>query len=285
MSTITRGRSGVGRTHPWRAARISLAAVIAISLAGCQAGTAGQSSGSRTLAATRSAVPTASAVSPRATSSAELSDAISRPTEIPSDGTCDRNRTCLGVLKAGTHRTSVFSPAFTFTLPAGGWVNREDAFGVFPLESLTVPGDAIFFFRFPSASAPGGGQAPRVGNSVGDLTDWLGTLKVLGATKPTAVTIGGLSGQQLDVAIAKGTETHPDGCTVRVCVDLFSAVDPRAHQTWKWDLGLAGPERERLILLIARDGVVLIVLDSLDGTTFDSLVEAAKPILASVRFQ
>ncbi|MDQ6681674.1 MAG: hypothetical protein M3Y88_00185 [Chloroflexota bacterium] len=189
------------------------------------------------------------------------------------------------MLKAGSHRTSAFSPAITFTLPAGGWVNREDASGVFPLESLTMPGDAIFFFRFPSASAPGGGQAPRVGNSVGDLTAWLGTLKVLEATKPTAVTIGGLSGQQLDVAIAKGTDTHPDGCTVKVCVYLFSAVDPRAYVTWKWDFGLAGPERVRLILLTARDGVVLIVIDSLDGTTFGPLVEAAKPILASVRFK
>lgn len=286
MSTIFGGRSRDGRTHPWRAARISLAAVIGVGLAGCQAGTAGQSSGSRTLAATPAATPSASRSAPAsAAPSGDYPEAISRPTDMPTDGACEKGHSCLGLLKPGPHRTAVFSPPFSFTLTASGWQNREDSDGVFPIESLAAPGDAILFFRFPTAVSPSGGAVPQVGGRVSDLTAWLRTLRQLEASPPVAVTIGGLKGQQLDLAIAKAAESHPDGCPVRACVNLFAGLDPRPKPVWKWDLSLAGPERERLILLTARDGVVLIVIDSLDGTTFDSLVEAAKPILASVRFK
>ena len=37
-------------------------------------------------------------------------------------------------------------------------------------------------------------------------------------------------------------------------------------------------------VLAARDGVVLVIVDSLDGTTYDSLVKKADAILATVAF-
>jgi hypothetical protein len=57
-----------------------------------------------------------------------------------------------------------------------------------------------------------------------------------------------------------------------------------AAPTWEWDWGFGGPERQRLYLLSAKDGVVAIFVDSLDGTTFDALTRAADGILATVRF-
>ncbi len=41
---------------------------------------------------------------------------------------------------------------------------------------------------------------------------------------------------------------------------------------------------QRLYVLDGKDGPVLIIVDSLDGTTFDSLTAAADAILASVKF-
>ena len=54
--------------------------------------------------------------------------------------------------------------------------------------------------------------------------------------------------------------------------------------TWAWDWGTADSEMQRLTVLDGKDGPVLIIVDSLDGTTFDSLTAAADTILASVKF-
>ena len=54
--------------------------------------------------------------------------------------------------------------------------------------------------------------------------------------------------------------------------------------TWAWDWGTANSEMQRLYILDGKDGPVLIIVDSLDGTTVDSVTAAADKILASVKF-
>ena len=54
--------------------------------------------------------------------------------------------------------------------------------------------------------------------------------------------------------------------------------------TWAWDWGTGSSEKQRLDILAAKDGVVLIFLDSPDGKTYDGLVEKADAILATVKF-
>ena len=54
--------------------------------------------------------------------------------------------------------------------------------------------------------------------------------------------------------------------------------------TWEWDLVLANSELQRVYALDSKDGVVLVFVDSLDGTTFDSLTKAADTILKTVKF-
>ena len=49
-------------------------------------------------------------------------------------------------------------------------------------------------------------------------------------------------------------------------------------------MGTCSSEERRLDILAAKDGVVLIFVDSRDGKTCDSLVEKADAILASVTF-
>lgn len=58
----------------------------------------------------------------------------------------------------------------------------------------------------------------------------------------------------------------------------------RPRPSWQWDWGSAGPESQRLHLLTANDGVVAIFVDSLDGTTFDTLSALADTVLASATF-
>jgi hypothetical protein len=53
---------------------------------------------------------------------------------------------------------------------------------------------------------------------------------------------------------------------------------------WDWDWGVAGTEKERLYLLDASDGTIAVVVDSLDGTTFDSLVGIWEQIVPTIRF-
>jgi hypothetical protein len=84
----------------------------------------------------------------------------------------------------------------------------------------------------------------------------------------------------MDFAVAPGTVSHPADCPVQTCVDLFIG---RAN-TWAWDWGTISSERQRMYVLTATAGVVLIFVDSLDGTTFDALAKRADTILATVKF-
>lgn len=210
--------------------------------------------------------------------------AVPRPTDLPTDGTCEEEHSCLGVIAPGSHHTAVFSPGFSFSVASAGWENLEDAGGNFGLESTTTPGDAIFFFRRPRATTPDG-EIDSIGGSTSEsLTAWLAANKALTVTPAKAVTIGGLSGSQLDVAIAPGETAHQSDCPVQVCVLVFKGKDPSSKPTWEWDWGSAGPELQRFYLLQAPDDSILIAVDSLDGTTFDSLTKEGDAIVASLNF-
>ena len=53
-------------------------------------------------------------------------------------------------------------------------------------------------------------------------------------------------------------------------------------QLWGW--GVAGIERERIYLLTSDMGTVAIIVDSVDGASFDDLTQRAAEILATVEF-
>lgn len=205
-----------------------------------------------------------------------------RPTDIPSDGTCEEGHICLGLLAPGTtYTTSAFKPQITFSVPEAGWENLSDVGGVFQLLPIARPGDAIFFFRDPVATGVG---AVGAGSSVEDLAAWLAANPLLDVTPAQPVTVGGLVGLMMDIRIAAGAESHPSDCPVQVCVGFFKGTDPSSRPTWEWDWGSAGPETQRLYLVTSAEGLVAIFVDSFDGTTFDSLSATADTILASVRF-
>lgn len=256
--------------------------LLALVCVGCQSGT---STGSGPSAMPTAAPASAEAsLSPPASPTPSIPVALPRPTDIPTDGTCEQNQTCLGLLAPGkSYRTRNFMPQISVAVPTSGWENLSDEVAVFQLLRTEAPGDAIAFFRGARAVNPDGSTA-EVAQTVPALLAWLQANRLLAVTSPKTVTVGGLSGVTIDLAIAPGAANRPGDCPVQVCVPLLRGDDPKAIPPWHWDWGSAGTERQRLYLLKAADAVIAIFIDSYDGTTFDSLTAASAPIIRGLRF-
>jgi hypothetical protein len=254
---------------------MSAIALLALGIAACQAGSNGES---------RSPVQsTAGSASPAQSVSPTAPVSLPRPTDVPTDGTCEEGHVCLGVLNPGTdYSTTDFLPHVTFRVPDAGWENLVDGQGTFQLLPVAAPGDAIAFFREPRASGAG---ASAVGSTVDDLSTWLGANPMLEVTSPEAVTVGGAAGVWMKIRVAADAENQDPSCPVQVCVPFFKGLDPSPPVEWDWDWGSAGTEVQRLYLVSWTDGtVVAIFVDSLDGTSFDALVAQAEVILETVHF-
>lgn len=244
--------------------------------AACQSGS-GSSSGSSATGLATGLTPSPSPIS------TSVPVALPRPTNLPTDGTCEQNQICLGLLTSGrAYHTSNFLPRITFTVPSSGWENLSDELPVFQLLRIAAPGDAIAFFRGARA-VNADGSAAEVAATVPAIAAWLRGNELLTVTPPKSVTVGGLAGVTLDIVIAPGVVNHPGDCPVQACVPLLRGDDPKALPPWHWDWASAGTERQRLYLLQATDTVIAIFVDSYDGKTFDSLTADATPILHTLR--
>lgn len=255
-----------------RSRRLTTTAIVLLALAGvaCQAApTGGTASVAPSLPASPSATP--------------KPIGLPRPTDVPTDGTCEEGHACLGVLISGKdYSTTDFLPHVTFSVPDPGWENLVDSEGTFQLLPIATPGDGILFFREPKASGSG---ASSVGSTVGDLAAWVQGNPQLAVSTPEAVTIGGLAGLSMDIRLAADARNQDPSCPVQVCVPIFKGLDPTPPVEWDWDWASAGTEAQRLYLVTATDGtVVAIFVDSLDGTSFDLLTPQAEVILKTVRF-
>jgi hypothetical protein len=254
----------------------AIAVVLAIALAACKA--AGSPSQVATATPTVAATPVPSPTG--------KPDVAPRPSDLPTDGTCETGHSCLGLLKAGTtYRTKAFAPQVTFTMPFDGWENIADEGGIFQLLRLSAPGDIIGFFRNPAAATPDGKFASGVGSGANELATWLAANDQFQVTPAKPVTVGGLKGLQMDVRLADdATATGPPDCPTATCAAVLLGEDPSSSPTWEWDWGLAGVERMRVYLLTSKLGTIAIIVDSVDGTTFDATSQAADKILPSVKF-
>jgi len=150
------------------AAALQLAVIVSLTLAACQSSGAGASPSTKALAST-------ARESPRQTATeTPLPLVAHRPSDIPTDGTCEEGHDCLGRLKAGTlYQSKVFKPRFSFKVPSNDWENLSETGGTIQLLPIDAPGDAIWFFTDPGATAPDGKPAAGVGDTVSDLSKWL----------------------------------------------------------------------------------------------------------------
>jgi hypothetical protein len=195
----------------------------------------------------------------------------------------DHDRNAAGILPAGRNSTRYFpSPSFSFTVPAG-WVNAQDSFDgwyyLFPdspanaaefalsqdpaqdmLVTITQTPEGLGVCPGAAAPAPSGPTAAQIAEVL-LATDGLST------TESVPVTIGGLSGLQMDVQIdPTWTGTCP--------------LDPQDPPTKDYK-----DVRTRFIVLdLPDERNVLIVINSLYAKDFEPFLAEAMPIVESMEF-
>lgn len=205
------------------------------------------------------------------------------PDWFANDPPCDPN--CAGRLSAGAHRTQFFEPSLTFTIPAG-WINAQDFgnfFGVFP----DTPSNEAEFARSHdvdqglsvSQATPGdwaddwgicpGTVSDQVSTSAADIAGALASSENLITSSPVGVTIGGLTGQRVDVRLSESwTGTCP-----------LDPEDPRDKDFTEIRLRLW------LLDYAAGNAILTIKVESLHAAEFDTFAAEATPIVESFEFR
>ncbi len=157
----------------------------------------------------------------------------------------------------------------------GGWSNVGDAPDAFGLQtSGTISGEVVLW-RDPVAVRPERVDRPvpdeTVGRSAHELAAWLAGHPELDASNPKPVSVGGLDGFEVDIAVASESTNAPALCPAGdVCVDVFAPP----HLGFAWRLVTRG-DRARMMLLTTADGAgtVLIAVDPFEhlGTDLESV--------------
>lgn len=138
---------------------------------------------------------------------------------------------CLGPLPAGTYTTIGFRPKLTYSVPEG-WTNMEDLPGNFlllpPGSTLggVNPGTSDYLGVYTSVVAPGhctGHPSDTVPATFDGLVGYLTSKPSLAVTNKHDVSIGGLTGVALDLAIKGATG---DGCSDGAYADIYVGSPP-----------------------------------------------------------
>lgn len=185
-------------------------------------------------------------------------------------------------LPAGTYTSSAFQPAVTYTVPAGWWV-ASDLSDYFALQPVASDLTGIHFFRDPLAASQDAAcpttAAPGVGKLSLEIAAWIRGLPGIIASSPRMVTVGGLRGVELDLALNTGWTASCPFANGVPSVPLFVG----ATGTLRWVV--AGNERLRVALLdVPGGGTVVVDIDAFEGTLMNGLVAAAAPIVQSLSF-
>lgn len=185
-------------------------------------------------------------------------------------------------LPAGTYTSPLFQPAVTFTVPSG-WDLASDSPTYLQLRPAGSEIAGIHLFRGARAAvtdaACSESAEPGVGSSSSELSSWIRGRTGLTVSNPRLVTVGGLRGTELDIALAAGWTASCPFASGIPSVSLFVG----ATGDYRWVV--AGTEKLRIDMLDLPDGETLIVdVDAFDGSVFDDLLAAAAPIVKTFTF-
>ncbi len=185
-------------------------------------------------------------------------------------------------LAPGSYTSTAFQPPVTYTLPEGWW-NPSDTAAFYSLQPAASEASGIYLFRdpLPASQDPACPTSPQpgVGTTSVALATWIRGLPGLAVSGPRIVTVGGLRGVEIDVAIAAGWTTSCPFANGVATVPLFVGADGEL----RWVV--AGSERLRLDLLdVPGGGTVVVDVDAFDGTLWEPLLAAATPIVRSFAF-
>ncbi len=212
-------------------------------------------------------------LAPSPAASSSPSAAPSASAAFPAWFTPSEQPTGAGILPAGTSTTRSYKPGTSFTVPAG-WVNDLDVsigYGLFPdskaneaeYASSGEMANSIFivsvespYFYCEAWEKTGGTAAERAA--------FLVASEAFAVSEPVDVTIGDLTGKQIDIQLDPAwTESCPG--------------DPP-----RYDLA---DGRTRAILLDTPDrGVIVIFVSSMHSAGHDAFLAEAMPIVESLQF-
>jgi hypothetical protein len=197
--------------------------------------------------------------------------------------TCDdgTTTTCAGRLAPGTHTSSAFQPALTFTAE-DEWTNTFDIARAYNLKPVPHVFDTqvLSQLAIPEQNADCSPAAkPGVGNTVDDWVEFVTTHPGLTVSRSVPVTIGGNEGQQIQFRVADDwTERCPDSIGPAVVVFTDSGTPPQ-RSVWFDD------HRVTLWLLDVDGTTIAIHVDSGPSLNAnDEAVRAFQPVLESMSF-
>jgi hypothetical protein len=184
------------------------------------------------------------------------------------------DRAGAGILHAGSQTTRNFSPGFTFAVPEG-WVNSGDETGIYGLFPDTPANAAehaasaglaqeIAVFRYGGPYWLCDAWEDHHGETATEIVASMVATEAIATSEPIDVTIGGLTGKQLDLRLDPGwTDTCPGD------PPTFDLEDTRT----------------RVILLDTPDtGVMFINVGSLHSADHEAFLAEAMPIIESLQF-
>jgi hypothetical protein len=214
---------------------------------------------------TRSSSPSA-APTPTATAVAPASP----PWDELGTGRCGPF-SCGGPQTAGTYASKALNPPVTYTLTTK-WVNLRDWPEFFQLYPDTLANRAVaaaggyppYILILPAgATCLGDSPTDQVAVTASQFVEFIGTREGLTTSEPIPVTLSGMSGRQIDVAIEPGWT----GCMPGA---------PMGEE-------LTPTDRVRFIVL-DRQGGDSLMIRLRAPTDFDAFVEEAMPVVESFRF-
>jgi hypothetical protein len=203
---------------------------------------------------------------------------------------------CLGTIAAGTHASQFFDHlvgpgdvwtprygAFTYTVP-DGWVNVEDWPQFYTLAPAGGDGTTVIHLRTDvvlssRADHCSDSQDPEAGSSAEEIATAL-AVPGLDVSSTEAVTIGGLPGFRLDVALDP-TATPCPFSEGRPHHELFADRDVAPCVSW----GIGGESHQRLYLLEVEPGrVILVAIDAPTDSGYLGFVGEATAVVESLVF-
>jgi hypothetical protein len=206
---------------------------------------------------------------------------------IPTPLVCQPSQpSCIGPLAHGVHSTDQILTPFIYRIDTDGWEKSRDDLGAFNLGWSGEPSGFLGAWPDPVIAAQDCRKAmePGVGRTVDEIVTWLTEHEGITATAPVSVTVGGLEGQQLDLAVALDWTLECNTSAFPGPVVAFFVHDPEELD----DPGhffIEGREEMRAILLEAADGrTVIIGLNAEKGEAFDRFLKAATPVVESFAF-
>jgi hypothetical protein len=192
---------------------------------------------------------------------------------------------CVGNLEPGTYHTSEFTPRITYTVPPA-WYNDEDLPRNFLLYRQDDPqtggigGSYLGIYQNVNAAAINcdGKRAQGVGRKPEELVTWYQSVRGLIVSDPEPVSVGGLSGYQIDLSLVPGNKT----CTYEgePGIPLIIGNDrSQLHHVILHQIDV------RLMILGWEDGNVTIeitnVKDQVSAKDYRAVVQ---PIVDSIKF-